>query len=498
MDILTVMGVLAGSLALTAVARRYNVSAPLLIVLVALAVSFIPGLPRLQLNPELILTLVLPPLLYSTSLESSPAHFKAMLRPIIALGVVAVLVTALVVGLVVHLLLPDLPFASALVLGAVVAPPDAVTAVAIGRLGLPRRIMAVLTGESLVNDATALTLYKIGLTAVLGTAGSIGHGFLVFAVATVLGIGIGLLAGVAVDLIRRKLDDSLMESTIGIIVPFGVYVTAEHLHPFSSQFSGSGVLALVTAGLYLGHRSLYAGPGMRVQDSSVWASIDMLLEALVFALIGLQLPFVLADVRVNGRTNATLITSAIVVLLATIAVRVLYVFATGYLPRALRLFRTERDALSWRELAVVSWAGARGVVTLAAAAGVPIGTPGGQEIQLFAFTVATSTLLIQGLTLPVLIRVLKVRDSDEVSRDAEEELEARGAAMKAASARLDEILPDLLSAVDISSERAEKFEPGCTPSSKPGTDSRRRRSHYRRTSARRAHTSRSSKPVRNY
>jgi CPA1 family monovalent cation:H+ antiporter len=257
-----------------------------------------------------------------------------MMRPIIALGVVAVLVTALVVGLVVHLLLQDLPFASALVLGAVVAPPDAVTAVAIGRrLGLPHRIMAVLTGESLVNDATALTLYKIGLAALLGTAGSIGHGFLVFVVATVLGVGVGLLAGVVVDQIRRKLDDSLVESTIGIIVPFGVYVTAEHLHPFSSQFSGSGVLAVVTAGLYLGHRSLYAGPGMRVQDSSVWASIDMLLEALVFALIGLQL---------------------------------------------------------------------------------------------------------------VLIRVLHVRDSDEVSRDAEEELEARGAAMKAASARLDEILPDLL------------------------------------------------------
>jgi CPA1 family monovalent cation:H+ antiporter len=268
MEILTLMGVLAGSLALTAVARRHNLSAPLLIVLVALGISFIPGVPRLQLDPELILTLVLPPLLYSTSLESSPAHFKTLLRPIIALGVVAVLVTALVVALVVHLLLPDLPFASALVLGAVVAPPDAVTAAAIGRrLGLPRRIMAVLTGESLVNDAAALTLYKIGLAAVLGTAGSIGHGFLVFAVATVLGIGVGLLAGMLVAWIRRKLDDSLMESTFGIIVPFGVYVIAENLHPFSSEFSGSGVLAVVTAGLYLGNKSLYAGAGMRVQDS---------------------------------------------------------------------------------------------------------------------------------------------------------------------------------------------------------------------------------------
>ena len=160
MEILTLMGVLAGSLALTAVARRYNLSAPLLVVVVALGVALIPGVPRFELEPELVLTAVLPPLLYSTSLESSLTHFKTNLRPIVALGVVLVAVTAVVVAVVVHLLLPDVPFASALVLGAVVAPPDAVTAVAIGRkLGLPRRLMTVLTGESLVNDAAALTLY---------------------------------------------------------------------------------------------------------------------------------------------------------------------------------------------------------------------------------------------------------------------------------------------------------------------------------------------------
>ncbi|WIX80975.1 cation:proton antiporter [Amycolatopsis carbonis] len=162
MENLTLVGVLAGSLGLTALARRYNVSAPLLIVVVALGVALIPGVPRIELKPELILTVVLPPLLYSTSLDSSLTHFRANLRPIIGLGVVVGVVTAVVVAFVVHLLLPDLPWASALVLGAVVAPPDAVTAVAIGRkLGLPRGIMTVLTGESLVNDAAALTLYKV-------------------------------------------------------------------------------------------------------------------------------------------------------------------------------------------------------------------------------------------------------------------------------------------------------------------------------------------------
>jgi CPA1 family monovalent cation:H+ antiporter len=459
MEILTLMAVLAGSLGLTALARRYNLSAPLLIVVVALAVSYIPGVPRLQLEPELILTLVLPPLLYSTSLESSFEHFKTNLRSIIALGVVLVAVTALVVGLIVHLLLPDLPFASALVLGAVVAPPDAVTAVAIGRrLGLPRRIMAVLTGESLVNDAAALTLYKIGLAAVLGTAGSIGHGFLVFLVATVLGIGVGLAVGGLVSLIRRKLDDPLLESTFGIIVPFVAYVTAEHLHPFSADFSGSGVLAVVAAGLYLGRRSLRSSPATRLQDWSVWATIDVLLEALVFALMGLQLPFVLEGAHAAARGDGTLALVAVIVLLVTMGIRIPYVFLSSYFPSTMRLFGKERQKTTWRNLLVVSWTGMRGVVTLAAATGVPLSTPGREEIQLFAFTVAIGTVLIQGLTLPTLIRKLKVGDPDEASRDEAEELEARKAAMNAAKTRLDEIMAESLSSLDITDERIEKLK----------------------------------------
>jgi Na+/H+ antiporter len=465
MEILTLMAVLAGSLGLTAVARRFNVSAPLLIVVAALAVSFIPGIPQVEFEPELVLTLVLPPLLYSTSLESSFAQFRVTLRPIIALGVVLVAVTALVVGLVVHLLLPDLPFASALVLGAVVAPPDAVTAAAIGRrLGLPRRLMAVLTGESLVNDAAALTLYKVALATVLGTAGSIGQGFLIFLVAALLGIAVGLGTAMVVSAIRRRLNDPLMESTFGIIVPFAVYVTAEHLHPFSPQFSGSGVLAVVSAGLYLGHKSLHAGPATRVQDSSVWASIDVLLEALVFALMGLQLPVALASAQMASRDTTTLVLTAITVLVVTMLIRIPYVFLAAYLPHAVRLFGRESSAPSWRYLAVLSWTGMRGVVTLAAATGVPLTTasgapfPGRAEIQLCAFTVAIGTVLIQGLTLPGLIRKLGVRDPDEQDRDEAEELEARSTAMRAALDRLDEILPDLLSGLDVSEDRAEKLK----------------------------------------
>ncbi|WP_326945200.1 Na+/H+ antiporter [Amycolatopsis sp. NBC_01307] len=459
MEILVLMGVLTGSLALTAFARRYNLSAPLLVVVVALGVALIPGVPRLELEPELVLTVVLPPLLYSTSLESSVTHFKRNLRPIVALGVVLVAVTAVVVALVVHLLLPDVPFASALVLGAVVAPPDAVTAVAIGRkLGLPRRVMSVLTGESLVNDAAALTLYKVALAAVAGTAGSAGHGFAVFGVATVLGIAVGLAIGALVVGIRRLLDDPLLESAFGIIVPFGAYVTAEHLHPFGEEFSGSGVLAVVAAGLYLGHRSLYASPATRMQDRSVWASIDVLLEALVFALMGLQLPFVLDGAAHAARDNGTLALVALAVLAVTMLVRIPAVALFAYLPKTLRLFGQVRRAPGWQTIAVISWTGMRGVVTLAAAAGVPADTPGREEIQLFAFAVAIGTVLIQGLTLPPLIRVLKVQDPSETSRDEAEELAAREVAQKAAHARLREISRDRLAELDLPPEKVERLK----------------------------------------
>ncbi|MEV6830530.1 Na+/H+ antiporter [Amycolatopsis sp. NPDC051102] len=459
MEILTLMGVLAGSLALTALARRYNLSAPLLVVLVALGVALIPGVPRLELEPELVLSVVLPPLLYSTSLESSVTHFRTNLRPIIALGVVLVGVTAVVVAVVVHLLLPDVPFASALVIGAVVAPPDAVTAVAIGRkLGLPRRVMAVLTGESLVNDAAALTLYKVALAAVAGLSGSAGHGFAVFGVATVLGIAVGLAIGGVVVLIRRLLDDPLMESAFGIIVPFAAYLTAEHLHPISDDFSGSGVLAVVAAGLYLGHRSVYASPATRMQDRSVWASIDVLLEALVFALMGLQLPFVLDGAQHAARDNGTLALVAVAVLAVTMLVRIPAVFVSAYLPQTVRLFGRDREAPSWRTLAVVSWTGMRGVVTLAAAAGVPAGTPGREEIQLFAFTVAVGTVLIQGLTLPPLIRALKVEDPTEASRDEAEELAAREVAKKAAHERLRELGHERLAALDLPQEKVDRLK----------------------------------------
>ncbi|MDQ3578876.1 MAG: cation:proton antiporter, partial [Actinomycetota bacterium] len=273
----------AGALAVTAFARRIDWPSPLLLVAVGLGVSFIPGVPEFRLEPELVLVLVLAPLLYSAALDSSYLDIKANLRPIGLLAFGLVLVTTAVVGVVAHLVVPDLPLASALVLGAVVAPPDAVAAAAIGRrLGLPRRSMTLLTGESLGNDATALTAFKVAVAAAVGTtAFSWGNGILTFLIAAIGGVVVGLVIGVVVHRIRLRIGDGTLESALGLLVPFGTYLLAEEVH-------ASGVLAVVVAGLFLGHNSPAAGFSTRLQETAVWRSVDGLLESLVFALIGLQ------------------------------------------------------------------------------------------------------------------------------------------------------------------------------------------------------------------
>ncbi|MCP2166182.1 Na+/H+ antiporter [Goodfellowiella coeruleoviolacea] len=435
-----IVALLVGSLAVSAVARSRDWPAPLLLVAVGVAVSFVPGVPRIELDPELLLTVVLPPLLYSAALDSSYLSFRASVRPILSLGVGLVLVTAFAVALVASLLMPTLPFAAALVLGAVVAPPDAVSAAAIGRkLNLPRRLMTVLSGESLVNDATALTLYRVGITAVVSAGSSFGLGLRVFALATVVGVVVGLVIGLVVHAVRVRLSDPTMESVLGLVVPFSAYLLAEEL-------SGSGVLAVVAAGLYLGHHSPKAGFSMRLQEQSVWNATDLLLEALVFGLIGLQTRWVIERLPEFGEPTWQLLLVAGAVLVTVIAVRALWVHLARLLP--VRMLSSESDARHWPwgSVGVLSWAGMRGVVTLAAATGIPFETESGAPfpargpIQFFAVVVTIGTLLLQGTTLPWLIRVLHVADPHEAERDQRAEVAARRATAKAALARLDQVL----------------------------------------------------------
>lgn len=432
MNGIELLTIVVGALAVSAVARRLGRSAPLLLVAVGLGVSYIPGLPEFAIDPQVVLVAFLPPLLYSAALDSSYLGFRANVRPIALLAVVLVVVTMVVVGFVAYWLVPGLPLASALVLGAVVAPPDAVAAVSVGRrLGLPRRLMTILTGESLVNDATALTLFKVATAAALGTATSWGSGLVTFVVASVGGALVGLVLGWLVHAIRMRLADDVLESSLGMVVPFAAYLLAEAAH-------GSGVLAVVTAGLYLGHLAPYAGYATRLQETAVWRAVDVLLESLVFALIGLDFRYVFGQAAANGHGPATLVWPIVAVLLATMLIRLVWVYPATYLPAWLS--RHERRP-NWRTISVVAWTGMRGVVSLAAAAAVPDGVPDRDLVLLLAFTVTVGTLLIQGTTLPMLVRALGVRGDEETS-DALAEAQAAHRAVAAAVERLDELVAD--------------------------------------------------------
>jgi Na+/H+ antiporter len=452
-----------GAVGVAAVARRMGWQAPLVLVVVGFGVSFLPGVPELEIDGHLLLAAVLPPLLYSSALSVSYVGFRALFHPIVQLGVGMVFVTAIVVALVARVVVPGLPMPVALVLGAIVAPPDAVSAASIGRkLGLPRPVMTVLSGESLINDAAALTFYKVALAGVFGASGSLlgidwSSAAGTFGLAVAAGVGIGLALGWLVHALRMRLHDPVVESVLGLIVPFAAYLLAEELH-------GSGVLAVVAAGLYLGHRGPEAGYATRLQERPLWASLDLLLEAVVFALIGLQLRYVVGEVQDSDRSNGSLLLAAVVVLAVTIVIRFLYVFGLELLRRAPRPSRsglTRPDRPPWTYQVVISWTGMRGVVTLAAAAALPTEVDGAPfpdrgAVQFLAFAVTIGTLLLQGLTLPGLIRRLGVRDTDQPRRDAEEELHLQERSTEAALARLDEVMSSL--APRIGKEKAKEWE----------------------------------------
>ena len=457
------LGLVLAAVAVTAVARRLGWQAPLLLVVIGLGVSFLPGVPHFEVDGELLLAVVLPPLLYSAALGVSYAGFRSLLHPIVQLGVVLVLVTAVAVALLARLVVPGLPMPVALVLGAIVAPPDAVSAASIGRrLGLPRPVMTVLSGESLINDAAALTFYKVALAAVFGAGGGLlGLDWTsaagTFGLAVGVGVGLGLVIGGAVHFVRLRLDDPIVESVLGLIVPFAAYLLAEELQ-------GSGVLAVVAAGLYLGHRSPEAGYATRLQEGPLWSSLDLLLEAVVFGLIGLQLRDVVGEVRASDRSNEQLLVAAVVVLLTVIVVRALFVFGLEVLRRSPRpvpgrkWIRPARPP--WTYQVVISWTGMRGVVTLAVAAALPEeidGEPFADRgaVQWLAYAVTIGTLLLQGLTLPTLIRRLGVRDPDQWQRDAEGELRLQERATAAALRRTEELIAE--ARPKVGDERADQW-----------------------------------------
>jgi len=433
------LAVAVAALLTAAVARRLNWSAPLLLVLVRLVGSQIPHLPDITLDPDLVLFAVLPPLLYSAALDSSSLALRRNARPIALLAVGLPLATTAVVGLVAYLTIPDFPVAAALVLGAVVAPPDAVAASAIGRrLGLPRRITTLLGGESLLNDATALTAYRVALAAAVGTGVTLLEGAFTFLGAAIGGTVIGMVVGIVVDAIRSRLSDPVMESAIGLVVPFVAYLAAEEAH-------SSGVIAVVVAGLYLGQRSTRAGYATRLQDTAVWKAVDVVLESFVFLLIGLQLPSVVQGL--HGRSVAEVVGATLAVLVTVIVVRLVWVYPATYIPRVLSARIREREPSPRpRGVFVVAWSGMRGVVSLAAAFAIPLTVnsgapfPGRDMILFITFAVVVGTLLLHGLTLPWVITRFGVDDEEERRRDAVALAAAQDKAARAATDLLDSLV----------------------------------------------------------
>ena len=422
--------------ALDMVARKVRLPYPVLLVLSGLALSLVPYLPHVAFDPELALLVFLPPLLYRAAYFTSWRDFRRNLRPIALLAFGLVLTTTVSVAWVAHSLMPRLPWAAALILGAIVSPPDAISATAVlQRMKIPRRIIAVLEGESLVNDSIALVAYRFGIAAVVTGSFSLPAAMIELPVVGLGGVFVGFVVGMAVHWIQRHLDDPPVQITIALLTPFAAYLPAE-------QLGLSGVLAVVTAGLYIGWRSpLTLTPRTRLEAVAFWGIVVFLLNGIIFILIGLQLPDVVGGLYTESWFALLLYAAAVSA--TVVLTRILWVFPAAYLPRLLSKKLRARDPYpAWQHLAIIAWSGMRGVVSLAAALALPLSTaagapfPGRNEIIFLSFCVILVTLVFQGLTLPFLVRALGVVDDGESHR---EERIARRKANEAALAYVESL-----------------------------------------------------------
>jgi CPA1 family monovalent cation:H+ antiporter len=421
---------LASVLAAELVARRFRLPNAVILVVVGLAYGELPG-PNLSLEPHIVLTVILPPLLYSTALRASLLDIRSNLRAVMSLSVGLTLATAFAVAGLLSAVVPGLPFALAVALGAAVAPTDPVASLAIGRrAGLPPHLTTLMEGEGLLNDATALTTYQVAVAAAVGSGLSAGHAVGTFALESLGGIAVGLAVATVTRAVRRLVDDPLVENGLSLGVPFGAFIAAEALH-------SSGVLAVVVAGLVLGHAppGISSGPA-RLQTRAVWLLLDFLLEGLVFLLIGQQLPTVLR--ALDNYPTGQLAAAAGVTVAGVLVVRPLWLLLGRRVPEWLRGGR----GLTGKEVVALSWAGTRGVITLVAAFALPLQAHGAplpnRDLMLFcAYVVVLVTLVGQGLTFGPLLSALKLPMNAAGERRTR--IEARLAAARVAADQLDEI-----------------------------------------------------------
>lgn len=432
-DLESILALLVVVVALATLARRIGIPAPIFMVLGGIGIGFLPGLPAASLAPNVVFFIFLPPLLYVAAVFAPLRDYRANASAIGMLAVGLVLVTAGVVAFVAHAILPTLGWAEAFTLGAIVAPPDAVAATSIlQRIGVPRRIVAILEGESLLNDATALVAYRLALASAASGRFAAGDALLNFVLVGLGGVVVGVVVGGLAVALRRRLTDTPVSITVSILTPFIAYLSAE-------QLGSSGVLATVTAGLYVGRHLALLSSEERITGGAVWQTMSFILNGLLFTLVGLQLPAVVRGLDGPALTDA--ITLGLIIAVTGILVRFVWVFPTTYLTQLVRRRPISEPGSSWRDLTVVSWAGMRGAVSLAAALGLPLqlGAHPFAQRDLFVFVtfcVIVVTLIGQGLTLDVLTRALGIVAPEDAGRD---EMRARAAVAESALALLPEM-----------------------------------------------------------
>ncbi|RBY87981.1 Na+/H+ antiporter [Blastococcus sp. TF02A-30] len=453
--LLLVLGAVAVIVAVHWVAARTGLPEAALLTLAGILYAVLPG-PNVGLDPDLVLMLVIPPLLYSAALDSSLTAIKRNLRTVVSLSVLLVLVTALLVGIGFELFVAGATLGAGIALGAAVAPPDPVAALAVGRkVGLPPRLVTLIQGEGLLNDATALTILTVAVAAAEGDGFSTPAAIGQFAFAAVGGVAVGVAVAYGVRPLRRLRSDPLSSNAISLATPFVAYLLGETVHV-------SGVLAVVVAGLVIGHNNpSWASGASRLQTNAVWRFVGFLLEGVVFLLIGQQIPSVVANLEEYAASTiwtASLITVGVVLL-----VRPLWLWLTEHMPQALHMRLTVQDGgvdgerpphgrLTGREIVVLSWAGTRGVISLAAIVTLPLVTDAGdpfpdRDLLIFCAVLAVLVTLVgQGLTFAPLVRALGLR-ADQADQ-ARQRNEARAAAVEAALSRLDDLARDEHDAVD--------------------------------------------------
>jgi len=436
---LQLLGILLAVAVFLLTAYRTTLPYPIILVVGGALLALTPGIPDVELDPDLVLVIALPPLLYSAAFFSSLSDLRENVRPIALLAVGAVLITVVGVAVVAHTIIDGLSWEAAFVLGAVLSPTDPVAATAIaGKVGAPRRFVTIVEGESLVNDSTALICFKFAVAAAVGGSFSLMEASGAFVWGAIAGVVIGLVVGKLVALLRERLDDAPTEITVSLLTPYFAYLPAE-------AAGVSAVLAAVVSGVYLGFRSPeLITPQTRIQAFAVWEIVVFLLNAMLFVLLGLQLPGVVEGL--DGYSALQLAWYATAVTVTVVVLRFLWVFPMTYLPQRMwrpRGGRPSRPAPPWQYPLLISWTGMRGAVSLAAALAIPLETDAGaafpgREIVIFCtYAVILATLLGQGLSLSYVIRWLGVEEDG--SRREEHEAKARIAAAEAALARLDEL-----------------------------------------------------------